>query len=343
MKPFLCLLILASCFLTQKTRAADFYTGPLPEFRVVGSTNEFERFMRETLNYQSQLQSLQRELQLKRVEAEQAAQRNAEALTARITLMEQNLALQRQRETDAWERMNRLVMILSGLLALTVVAGISLIVWSHSRTVRTLAGLTEALRPMGALAAARSPTGFLSQIGPDPVEQTNTEFLSRLERLQKRLQDVERNVVPGTPSHANGHTQAHDNGPTITVSSAKTPETLARSESSNAPLLLAKGDTFLKMDQPEKALLCFDEALKNDPKSIDACVKRGQALEAAWRFDEALESYDRALSLDGSLTTVYLLKGAVLNRLKQFSEALACYDLALRPPSRSGASLGTPS
>ena len=335
-KLFLFLLLLPVLIFCGPINArAAYYPELLPELYLTGQTND--PLLRLSLHYQAQMQSLQQELQQKRQEAEQAAQRNAEALQSRLTSLEQSLVTQRQRETDTWRNVNREMLTISLIFGLVLLAGIGLVIWTHNQTVKTLTHLTEAFRSLPALSNYRPANGIMTLSGPDPVEQSSTEFLSRLERLQKRLNEVEKNVLTEALPVSNGHTAPSLALPSSPPAPAAAPADISKFRPPlnpaeyNATLIMAKGETFLKMDQPEKALACFDEALKFNPKLIDACVKKGQALEASRRFDEALQSYEHALELDGSLVNVYLLKGAVHNRLKQFKEALDCYDRALQP------------
>ena len=85
----------------------------------------------------------------------------------------------------------------------------------------------------------------------------------------------------------------------------------------------------LKLDKPEAALACFEEALALDPANTDALVKKGAALERLQRLVEAVDCYDRAIAADKSMTMAYLYKGGVFNRMERYTEALECYERAL--------------
>ena len=91
----------------------------------------------------------------------------------------------------------------------------------------------------------------------------------------------------------------------------------------------------LTSNRPDKALVCFEEALKLDPGNTDALVKKGAALEHLKRFEEAIECYDRAIAANRGMTVAYLHKGAVCNQLERFSEALECYEQALRTQQKT--------
>jgi tetratricopeptide (TPR) repeat protein len=95
-------------------------------------------------------------------------------------------------------------------------------------------------------------------------------------------------------------------------------------------MLLGKGQTLMKLDKPEDALGCLDEALALEPDNTDALIKKGAVLERLQRLPEAIDCYDRAIARDNTITMAYLYKGAVFNRMERYSEALECYEQALK-------------
>ena len=81
----------------------------------------------------------------------------------------------------------------------------------------------------------------------------------------------------------------------------------------------------------------FDEALAIDPKSADALIKKGGALEKLERFNEAVACYDRVIETSSPATMAYLQKGGLFNRLARYDEALKCYELALQAQEKKSA------
>ena len=87
------------------------------------------------------------------------------------------------------------------------------------------------------------------------------------------------------------------------------------------------------------ALGCFEEVLKAEPHHGEALVKRGLALEALQRPEEALACYNQAIAANADLTIAFLQKGGLLNRLERYEEALQCYELALHAQEKAHAVL----
>jgi len=142
--------------------------------------------------------------------------------------------------------------------------------------------------------------------------------------LQKRILELE---------HSSHETPAGKNSTIVREPKNETPPAAnsgTNGHGSRIDNLIADGQTLLSANQPEKALKLFDEALTIDPKSADALIKRGGALEKLERFNEAVASYDRAIEADGSATIAYLQKGGLFNRLARYDEALKCYEQALQ-------------
>ena len=173
--------------------------------------------------------------------------------------------------------------------------------------------------------------------------------MTLVERLEQRVLDMEIAAHPplregsgtnGThPSGGSGHEIANGlEGASIAGSAAETDAgTPAASENGRTiTSLMGKGQTLLKLDQPEAALACFDEVLALDPGNTDALVKKGAALERLQRLNEAVDCYDRAIAADHSMTMAYLYKGGVFNRMERYTEALECYEHALNDPGQAG-------
>ena len=169
----------------------------------------------------------------------------------------------------------------------------------------------------GQLAAAKT------QLAPlNPAEQSSARFLSAIERLEKRIADMEKEAnEPLTDVPA--PEPVVDESPVMDEKTAQI----------NA--LLGKGQTFLNMDKLDDAIGCFDQVLALEPKYAEALVKKGTALEKIGRLDEAIQYYDRAIEADQNMTLAYLCKGGVFNRLERYGEALECYEKALRAKEKS--------
>jgi len=77
--------------------------------------------------------------------------------------------------------------------------------------------------------------------------------------------------------------------------------------------------------QTEKALPCFDEAIKLKPDYAGAWNNKGVALGNLGQHKEALACFDEAIKLKPDCTEAWVNKGAALYKLGQTKEALACY------------------
>ncbi len=89
----------------------------------------------------------------------------------------------------------------------------------------------------------------------------------------------------------------------------------------------------LNLNQFEKAVLSYDQAIALNHDYAEAYCNRGIALQHLNRFDSALASYDKALNLKFDNAELYFNRGNALQELKQFEEAVSSYNqaIALRP------------
>jgi tetratricopeptide (TPR) repeat protein len=260
-------------------------------------------------------------IQQAREEAEAAAQRNSDMIGARLKLIEQTLTNQRDRELETMQKSNRFMLTMA-----TVVGGIGFLgmlftAFCFWRALTRVAQITGALQPMHTLghhppaALANSDAPFVTLTGP---EMSNTRLLGALERLEKRIHDLEHTAL--LPHTVDVEHQA--------------PKQVA-SNGEGVASLLEKGHGFLMSNEPDKAIACFEDVLKTNPHHAEALVKKGTALEHLKRLEEAIACYDKAIAVNHGMTVAYLHKGAVFNQLERFSEALECYEQALRTQQKA--------
>ena len=127
---------------------------------------------------------------------------------------------------------------------------------------------------------------------------------------------------------------------------------------------IEKGNQAIEENNPEKAILYFDEALKLDENNIDALSNKGVVMSMCEQYAQAIEMYDKAISLkdnnsfawynkgltlamqglneeaDNALdkaleynknsATIWLNKGVVLSRLNKYSKAIEAYEEVLK-------------
>lgn len=294
--------------------------------------------LRAYLQVQEQLHATQLALERNRLEAESAARSNAEAFTARMQLLEQSLAGERQREFDALQGLQRLMLVFAGVFAGVALLAILVTTFLQSRALNRLASANTS-RPMLPALTQAAPFPALGP-GAGPLvpfgtpENANARLLAVIERLEKRVQELEQltPATEGAPVVAErpALAEAAPDSPGEAQASAAATRRAAQIE-----LLMGKGQVLLDLDRATAALACFDEALKLEPRHAEALVKKGAALERARQPDEAIACYDRAIAADRSFTMAYLHKGGLCNRLSRHEEALQCYEEALKTQEHS--------
>jgi tetratricopeptide (TPR) repeat protein len=318
----------ASCFGAQ--------TAPPAPTADKGDETSTQDARRASLQPQEQLHATQLALERDRKETDAAAAENAKAFANRLQGIERALTLQRAQELDAVQSSNRAILFVAGLFAVLGLLAMPFMAYFQRRTINRLAEISAAL-PVARALGAGSPVAALgagnaSVVTVGPVEQSSQRLLGALEQLENRIHQLEHK--PNPPLNA-GASLAQA-APTPALSSrgevpAATPaHAAAAPDALHIAMLLGKGHSLLNLDQPEDALVCFDQVLALDSNHAEALVKKGTALERLRKLDAAIACYDQAIAADGSMTVAYLLKGGLFNRMDRFGEALECYEQALR-------------
>jgi tetratricopeptide (TPR) repeat protein len=297
--------------------------------------------LRAYLQLQEQIHETQLAIERAVRESELAALQNAVSLSNRLQAVEQTVDLQRTHELE----IVRAMMIIAGIFVVVGVFALLLTAYFHWRAVSRLSEIVAALPFSRGLGVGPSMAALGVGDNQLLLEQTNCRLLGALERLEKRILEIER----GGGNHlTNGKAAdgAHGNKSEVKPIPAESfPETSATpsadaalpSHAGQVVMLLGKGQALLSQDQSEQAIACFDEALALDPNHAEILVKKGDALEKLRRSQEAIECYDRAIAVDGSMTIAHLHKGGLLNRLERFDEAMRCYEQALRTQDKKRA------
>jgi tetratricopeptide (TPR) repeat protein len=296
---------------------------------------------------QSQQESMMRDMEQSRQQAEAASKRNAEELDARLNRIEQSVSTDHAREIEAMQNSHRFTLVVVGACAAVGFLGmlffaVFLLRVMNRRTETMIAQFTGQVLGTG-FAPAALGNGDTQVVVPNRIEQSTARFLNTIEQLEQRIHSLEDSsetvVVPHPLAKKNGEL-ATDNGSNGNSSESKpaTEEELAAERAKNEKaerdariaLLLGKGQAHLNLQQADTALTCFNEVIELDPTNAEASVKKGMALEKLGSLEEAIDCYNRAIALDHSMTMAYLNKGGVFNRLERYGEALQCYELALR-------------
>lgn len=269
-----------------------------------------------------------RALESARQEAETTAKRNVEAIDSRLNRIEQVVSTQRERELETMQSSHRFNLMILGIFAGVGFVGMLLFALFLLRVMqrRSEAALAQPVAP----GFAALGSGDTHLVTVNPAEQSSARFLSAVERLEKRIHEME-TASQATPA-------ADDETQPVTQAAGEEGASAVRAGSEIAArvaLLLGKGQALLNLQQADSALTCFDEAIGLDATNGEAFVRKGAALEKLGRLDDAIDAYDRAIAADNAMTMAYLCKGGVFNRLERYGEALQCYEQALRAQQKA--------
>jgi len=318
------LLILTLVYLAAGSLGAQ--TAPPAATPARSDDTNVQDTLRSYLQLQEQLHATQLAIERNRKEADAAAADTAKALAGRLQSLEQALATQRAQELDAMQSSNKVMLIVAGAFAGLGFLAMLFMAYFQWRTINRLAEIAAALpaaHSLGtapALATLGATDGHFLSAGP--AEQSNQRLLGALERLEKRILELEHTPTPSLHEGAFPAPAAQSSPPPSNGETAP--------EAAPVTMLLGKGQSLLNLDKAEEAVECFDQVLALDANHPEALVKKGTALERLQKLDEAIACYDRAIAADGSLTIAYLCKGGLFNRMERFNEALECYEQALR-------------
>ncbi|HVR37151.1 MAG TPA: tetratricopeptide repeat protein, partial [Methylomirabilota bacterium] len=273
------------------------------------------------------------------------------AISRQLTRLEDVLTVQRQRELEAIRSSNRTTLLVAGLFATVGIFGILLTAALVLRAMNRFSEVALSHAQIRTLGSGHAAAGQWAELPPpesNSAEQSRRQFLGSIESLERRLRELEQsgtnplNAPPNAPA-----------GTFVQETSAPHPASaesdLRISELLNTPkkgfpkntppsvedtettaLWLGKGQSLMKLGDPEEALVCFETAGRLDPGNVQAMLHQGMALEKLHRLEAAIRIYDQALALDNSLSAAYLQKGHLCNRLQRYEEAVVCFEKAFR-------------
>jgi tetratricopeptide (TPR) repeat protein len=276
------------------------------------------------LQIQEQLHATQLAIDNGRREAEAEAATNTAALTARLQALEQTITDQRASEVEAARKTQQIALFMAGAFGLIGLGIMLLMVYFQWRVFTQLIKITTRQPSALALGSHRAlplveAANELAAPARAAVESSNARLLGVVERLEKRILELEQIAraplaEPAAPSAATTNGSPAD----------------ADDREECVANLITEGQSLLVANEPQKALECFDVALQLQPRHAEALVKKGGALEKLGRLDDAIACYDHAIEADGSMTIAYLHKGGLFNRMARYDEALRCYEQALQ-------------
>ena len=103
--------------------------------------------------------------------------------------------------------------------------------------------------------------------------------------------------------------------------------------SQNINRLIGKGNEAYRLQQYEKAMTAYQQALETDPNNIIASYNMGNALFKDKKYEEAATIFDKASrhTTDKKLQSQLLYnKGVALTQQKKLEESIAAYKQTLR-------------
>ena len=106
-------------------------------------------------------------------------------------------------------------------------------------------------------------------------------------------------------------------------------QTLRTERPGDAKVRYYLGNAYLKLEQPDSAIVWYEEAVALDSADAKAHVNLGIALEDTRRPDEAKSHYEKALEIDSTDVLARCHLGHYFHARGNFAEAVRCYVRAL--------------
>ncbi len=98
---------------------------------------------------------------------------------------------------------------------------------------------------------------------------------------------------------------------------------------------LDKGDLAYNQQHYEKALAAYEQAIRFDPDSPMANIRKGNVFFSFGNYKEALAVCEKAISLDPKVASMHSMKGDILFKLDRYEDALVAYEQALQLDPKS--------
>jgi tetratricopeptide (TPR) repeat protein len=91
-----------------------------------------------------------------------------------------------------------------------------------------------------------------------------------------------------------------------------------------------EGNRLIGQGKYEEAIKAFDEAIRLDPKYLNAWLNKGNALYLLGNHTEAIQSYDEAIKLGADLAYALCKNGNALSTQGKYDDAIEYYDEAIK-------------
>jgi tetratricopeptide (TPR) repeat protein len=298
-----------------------------PAATATGDTNLVATpdFLRNYLQMQEQLHAAQLAIERNRREAADEAAKNAEAVNQRLQQFELKMATQRDAERNQLESTQRLMLYVGG--GCVALGFLAMLVAAYFQW-RAVGKLTEySMVSQAAFTANRTLPAPGAGMSNALTEQASGRLYDAIARIEQQIRDLENATHPAPTA---GIITIDE-----TVSASSSAASTPRPSQPRLAVLIAKGQSFLDLDQAQEALSVFNDVLTIDPGHTETLVKKGETLERLGRLDDAIRCYDAAIAADANFTVAYLHKGGLFNRMERHDEALKCYEEALRTQEKN--------
>jgi tetratricopeptide (TPR) repeat protein len=203
-----------------------------------------QKLLNGYLQLQEQLHAAQLAIADGRAEATAAAKSNVDLLTARIQTLEQTIADQRAREAELAQQHQHSLLLLAGAFGLTVLAAVLFMAYLQWRAVARLLESPALQAQNFALTNGHAAPALVT----GAAAQANARLFSAVDLLQKRILELEDSSRAALPEKISG--------------AAKNGAADFKSRDESVAALIAEGQALLQAGQTEKALACYEQALK---------------------------------------------------------------------------------
>jgi len=335
--------------------AADPQSTAAPAPAVKADALNQAELIRTYVQMQEQLHATQLAIANNRAAVEAAARAQADSVTEKFESLNASFESERERqrmemrhanaERADSERSTRTLLLMIGIIGAIGLLAVLLMPFVQWHAINRLAEVSSARAALPAPDRAALSLSELTAPSEQIVEQSNQRLLSVIERMERRIVELEEAAavptlappvhttppfVPATPESLTRTFNAQIATNDSNVFHSTRSVTAVSDHSGTIAILLGKGRLLLEGNKPKDAIICYDEILKFDANNAEALVRKGSALEQLKRDEEALVCYNLAIRSDRKKTLAYLYKGAVCSRLARHEESVESYEQALR-------------
>ena len=90
-----------------------------------------------------------------------------------------------------------------------------------------------------------------------------------------------------------------------------------------------KGHMFAESNQPNKALSCYDEAIRMEPENLRLWLNMGEFFYDQKKYHKSLGCLDEMIRIKPNSLTAWIRKGMILYELEQYGKSLKCFEQAM--------------